>query len=422
MSRIGSVFVFFQYHRGGLQHSLLQLVASITKNGHYPFVILADFNCPPDALASTQWPDALDSEVLATGNSTCVQGESFSEIDYCLISRVLLPVVHSLEVSFVAPWGPHGFLKLTFNKSLERASRYMPYLVKKFKHVPKLVKNTSLQFQSETWDAVAPEAELQSQTFVSQHAHLPHHYLDSSSRLFKFTRHLELWCLSLESKVTKLDKDKYLGRALPLEYGWVPLVNSNNKSYQGLSNNKELGQHEPPAHRLLLFLQKVIIGTNRPTPKIFWVKQLQLLVDSFCFEFTPHLCRVLGFEKTSCLFVDLLEWKLAVEFPSIASKPPHFINKVQAFVNKTSRLLEISGQDLFKLVVKQWLDKGAGGAHKYCNAVNRAPKEATSVAKDGTLQVSSQVDDQCSAWSHEWCHEGNPALYTEFVEKIELKL
>ena len=46
----GSILVFFQYHKDGFQHSLLQLIAKVTKTGHRPFILLADFNCTPDEL------------------------------------------------------------------------------------------------------------------------------------------------------------------------------------------------------------------------------------------------------------------------------------------------------------------------------------------------------------------------------------
>ena len=67
------------------------------------------------------------------------------------------------------------------------------------------------------------------------------------------------------------------------------------------------------------------------------------------------------------------------------------------------------------------LDKGARGAHRYCNAVNQPIREATQVASDGTLQISSLVDDQCSAWYPQWCAQGDSEAYLKFVDKVREK-
>ena len=162
---IGPVFVFCQYHREGINHSLFQRVADITKNGKYPFIILADFNAKPEEVGSLHWMHSLSSTVLTTGEPTCFSGEGESTLDFVVCSDVLLPTVKGLKVISEVPWGPHALLELTIDKGFESASVDKQELLTSLSKIPELTQGLSEHELMYEWG----EAEIEAQPDVEQH-------------------------------------------------------------------------------------------------------------------------------------------------------------------------------------------------------------------------------------------------------------
>ncbi len=115
--RGAELLVFGGYAREGKYLPLLAQVAKATMNGKIPFVWLADFNVPPEALENEPALTALDAVVLRpTGGAiSCHQGAG-SLIDFAIASRRALPLL-DLSLIPAVPWSPHEGLRLRIRKN-----------------------------------------------------------------------------------------------------------------------------------------------------------------------------------------------------------------------------------------------------------------------------------------------------------------
>ena len=109
----GDVAVLGGYAREGDVHSLLTAVASRTRNGKQAFLLIADFNRPPDQLVGIEWLERLDAEVVTAdgAEATCHIGRG-SLIDYVICSKRIRPYIKTLRLLRPVPWGPHDGLEL----------------------------------------------------------------------------------------------------------------------------------------------------------------------------------------------------------------------------------------------------------------------------------------------------------------------
>ena len=75
-----------------------------------PFVLHADFNFTPDILRDSGWLSKMAAQLVVPEGptSTC----SSRIIQYFVISNSIFPLVHSLKIDYMVPWGPHFGLVL----------------------------------------------------------------------------------------------------------------------------------------------------------------------------------------------------------------------------------------------------------------------------------------------------------------------
>ncbi len=115
--RGSEVLVFGSYAREGHYLQQLSEVAKVTLQGRIPFVWLADFNAPADALEAEPGVAALDAVVVrpSGGRISCHQGAG-SLIDFAIVSRRILPLI-DLSLVPEVPWSPHDGLRLRIRKN-----------------------------------------------------------------------------------------------------------------------------------------------------------------------------------------------------------------------------------------------------------------------------------------------------------------
>ena len=92
----------------------LSSLGSMLRQHTCPFVIMADWNAPPQALVNSGWPEQVGARPLVPTDAeiTC-RGRGGSLIDYCLISHSMEPYVQSCELDLQSPWAPHSGILLT---------------------------------------------------------------------------------------------------------------------------------------------------------------------------------------------------------------------------------------------------------------------------------------------------------------------
>ncbi len=114
--RGGDIIVLGGYARNSAYLTLLRQVALATGHGRSPFILLADFNVPPDVLEQDEALAALDAVVMRPegGSISCHQGAG-TLIDYIIVSRAAVPLVQ-VRLDRKVPWGPHDALRLRIKR------------------------------------------------------------------------------------------------------------------------------------------------------------------------------------------------------------------------------------------------------------------------------------------------------------------
>jgi len=114
----GDIIVFSAYARGGELHEIIKVIRKNTGNGRIPFILLADFNVPYEALKDEEWIADLAAVAVAPSGctTTCHQGKG-SLIDFMIISDQLLGYIISFVAITDVPWGPHDGLMLTLARN-----------------------------------------------------------------------------------------------------------------------------------------------------------------------------------------------------------------------------------------------------------------------------------------------------------------
>ncbi len=126
----------------GFNLGLLQEVEELTRSGARLFVLVGDFNTPPEAWCAGRegWLSRNDAAILTPDNTpfTCRTNSTEtggSLIDYAIVSSKLLPLVRRVWADLDAPWGPHYGIHLELRGRLKEVM--VDRLVRNTVHAPK---------------------------------------------------------------------------------------------------------------------------------------------------------------------------------------------------------------------------------------------------------------------------------------------
>ena len=111
--------------------TILGELAAFLRELAVPWIVIGDFQVPPEQWQGHHLLNVLKADVVSTGQPTLITG---SEIDYVLASNNVAPFLE-LKLLWEVPWKPHAGLVLTINKAAPRL--ILPQLVQ-YAAVPKL--------------------------------------------------------------------------------------------------------------------------------------------------------------------------------------------------------------------------------------------------------------------------------------------
>lgn len=111
--------------------TILGALAAFLRELAVPWIVVGDFQAPPEQREGHQLLNVLNAEVVWSGHATTLHG---AEIDYALASCKVAPFLE-IKVHWEVPWKPHAGLVLTVNKAAPRL--ILPQLTH-FAPVPKL--------------------------------------------------------------------------------------------------------------------------------------------------------------------------------------------------------------------------------------------------------------------------------------------
>ena len=121
---MGSVFLVVALYRTdklGITGENIQKLGVITQLiGCYslPYVILADWNVPPEILRRSGWLEAVAGDIILADNAdiTC-RGGGGTCIDYAVISHNMHGFIGGFYLDCDSPWLPHVGLRLVLKGS-----------------------------------------------------------------------------------------------------------------------------------------------------------------------------------------------------------------------------------------------------------------------------------------------------------------
>ena len=92
-----------------------------------PWIIVGDWNCSPEELASSGFLSMIKGRLVAPGQATTTQG---SEIDYAVASEAIAACTQ-VEVDWDVPFKPHAAIKYKVHKKgaclpVPQAPRFAP--------------------------------------------------------------------------------------------------------------------------------------------------------------------------------------------------------------------------------------------------------------------------------------------------------
>ena len=88
----------------GVNPGLLSQLAVFVQELRVPWIIVGDWNCSPEELASSGFLSMIKGRLVAPGQATTTQG---SEIDYAVASEAIAACTQ-VEVDWDVPFKPHG--------------------------------------------------------------------------------------------------------------------------------------------------------------------------------------------------------------------------------------------------------------------------------------------------------------------------
>lgn len=108
-----------------------------------PWMLVGDFQVPPEQWAGHQLLNVLKAEVVKSGQPTMING---AELDYLIASRTLTPFI-DIKVNWDVPWKPHAGLVVTIDSTAP--SLHLPQ-VTQYAAIPKL------QSSPKQWEECQP--------------------------------------------------------------------------------------------------------------------------------------------------------------------------------------------------------------------------------------------------------------------------
>ncbi|CAK0909165.1 unnamed protein product, partial [Prorocentrum cordatum] len=107
-------------------------ILRVTRSLGVPWIIVGDFNCTPDEMAPSRWPQALKCKILAPdADLTCASGKGRIP-DYLLYSDSARPYIKSVDVVRQVPWGPHLGLRIQLAARPGEVQARIPWLPRRF--------------------------------------------------------------------------------------------------------------------------------------------------------------------------------------------------------------------------------------------------------------------------------------------------
>ena len=111
----------------GVNPGLLSQLAVFVQELRVPWIIVGDWNCSPEELASSGFLSMIKGRLVAPGQATTTQG---SEIDYAVASEAIAACTQ-VEVDWDVPFKPHAAIKYKVHKKgaclpVPQAPRFAP--------------------------------------------------------------------------------------------------------------------------------------------------------------------------------------------------------------------------------------------------------------------------------------------------------
>ena len=111
----------------GVNPGLLSQLAVFVQELRVPWIIVGDWNCSPEELASSGFISMIKGRLVAPGQATTTQG---SEIDYAVASEAIAACTQ-VEVDWDVPFKPHAAIKYKVHKKgaclpVPQAPRFAP--------------------------------------------------------------------------------------------------------------------------------------------------------------------------------------------------------------------------------------------------------------------------------------------------------
>ena len=111
----------------GVNPGLLSKLAVFVQELRVPWIIVGDWNCSPEELASSGFLSMIKGRLVAPGHATTTQG---SEIDYAVASEAIAACTQ-VEVDWDVPFKPHAAIKYKVHKKgaclpVPQAPRFAP--------------------------------------------------------------------------------------------------------------------------------------------------------------------------------------------------------------------------------------------------------------------------------------------------------
>ena len=89
-----------------------------------PYVIMGDWNNPPEELVKTGWLDTIDGYAIAPHNTTCCtsMAKNGTIIDYAVVSSSLTSMVDCIYADEDDPFQPHRSVIMKFHGDVNSIS------------------------------------------------------------------------------------------------------------------------------------------------------------------------------------------------------------------------------------------------------------------------------------------------------------
>ena len=417
---------FGSYHRGGLDWDILGTMTQLTRSGERPFVALADWNDPPQALAESGWLDEVKADILVPDNSdyTCVSAQSKSLLDYAVVSRCLRPLIRDLQAVARVPWSPHYGLLLRMRRN---ACEWQMKTLWRPKRLPRLDDDTN-ELESEEegraswskWKMLASQNTSEQQLIsgpVAQEAlHLVSELgtvqeaIDTGLQLWRWTNAVEMRTLSLVGMDPEdTDAQRYMGRAGPPRFITTSMVPCRR-------GPKQHDHFVPVGYGVaarnmscMASMSRRIARAQTAEDRATW--SLDLLATVLDDDNTmARTWAAMGEEATQRFLQQVLFMFTAIQ-PSgedevqtkltLSMRLGAVQRHSEALERKLAKLGRSESNEGFKEWIESSLKKGGFAVHRWCNAPNVAAP-AVRRASDSTVSTQAIATEAAEGWAIKW--------------------